>query len=158
MFSTLYQIPSRNVVDPKLFFSDPDPTLTLISDPDSDPDSNPDTACLWKIHKKFRWSKHCKKARLFRKINLNCRSSKHCKKANFFSNLNIFTALYSLVGSRTYSNLDPDPNPDPKLITDPDPNLQIISDPAGSGCTTLPSRSDGLEICLYTLTRWNFSP
>jgi hypothetical protein len=24
-------------VDPKLFFSDPDPTLTLISDPDSDP-------------------------------------------------------------------------------------------------------------------------
>jgi hypothetical protein len=24
-------------------------------------------------------------------------------------------------------------------ITDPDPNLQIISDPAGSGCTTLVS-------------------
>jgi hypothetical protein len=35
--------------------------------------------------------------------------------------------------------LDPDsnPNPDPELITDPDPDLQIISDPAGSGCTTL---------------------
>jgi hypothetical protein len=35
-------------VDPKLFFPDPDPTLTLISDPDSDPDSNPDSdpACL----------------------------------------------------------------------------------------------------------------
>jgi hypothetical protein len=31
-----------SVVDPKLFFSDPDPTLTLISDPDSDPDP----ACL----------------------------------------------------------------------------------------------------------------
>ncbi len=28
------------------FFPDPDPTLTLISDPDSDPDSNPDPACL----------------------------------------------------------------------------------------------------------------
>ncbi len=34
-------------------------------------------------------------------------------------------------------NLDPDSNPDPELITDPDPNLQIISDPAGSSCTTL---------------------
>jgi hypothetical protein len=40
-------------------------------------------------------------------------------------------------------NLDPDSNPDPEsdpeLIRDPDPdpNLQIISDPAGSGCTTL---------------------
>ncbi len=35
-----------SVVDPKLFF--PDPTLTLISDPDSDmdPDLNPDPACL----------------------------------------------------------------------------------------------------------------
>jgi hypothetical protein len=43
----------------------------------------------------------------------------------------------------TELNLDPDPNQDPEsvpqLITDPDPNpsLQIISDPAGSGCTTL---------------------
>ncbi len=27
-----------SVVDPKLFMSDPDLTLTLISDPDSDPD------------------------------------------------------------------------------------------------------------------------
>ncbi len=36
-------------------------------------------------------------------------------------------------------NLVPDSNPesDPKLITDPDPNLHIISDPSGSGCTTL---------------------
>jgi hypothetical protein len=36
-------------------------------------------------------------------------------------------------------NLDPDsnPNPDQELFTDPDPNLQIISDPSGSGCTTL---------------------
>ncbi len=32
-------------------------------------------------------------------------------------------------------NLDPDSNPDPKLITDsdPDPNLRIISDLDGSG-------------------------
>ncbi len=37
-------------------------------------------------------------------------------------------------------NLDPDSNPDQELITDPDPNLQIISDPAGSGCTTLDLR------------------
>ncbi len=48
--------------------------------------------------------------------------------------------MYLLVGSRTL-NLDPDSNPDPEsdpeLIMDPDPNLQIISDPAGSGCTTL---------------------
>ncbi len=36
----------------------------------------------------------------------------------------------------TELNLEPDSNPDPELITDPDPNLQIISDPAGSGCTT----------------------
>jgi hypothetical protein len=33
-----------SVVDPKLFISDPDPTLTLISDPD--PNSDPDPACL----------------------------------------------------------------------------------------------------------------
>ncbi len=26
---------------------------------------------------------------------------------------------------------------DPELITDPDPHMQIISDPAGSGSTTL---------------------
>jgi hypothetical protein len=36
--------PVTSVVDPKLFFSDPDPTLTVISDPDSNPD--PDPACL----------------------------------------------------------------------------------------------------------------
>jgi hypothetical protein len=35
---------SGSVVHPKLFFPDPDPTLTLISYPDSD--SNPDPACL----------------------------------------------------------------------------------------------------------------
>jgi hypothetical protein len=38
-------------------------------------------------------------------------------------------------------NLDADsnsnPESDPELIKDPDPNLQIISDPAGSGCSTL---------------------
>jgi hypothetical protein len=33
-----------SVVDPKLFFPDPDPTLTPISDPD--PNWNPDPACL----------------------------------------------------------------------------------------------------------------
>ncbi len=37
--------------------------------------------------------------------------------------------------------MNPDSNPDPEsvpeLITDPDLNLQIISDPSGSGCTTL---------------------
>jgi hypothetical protein len=32
----------HSVVDPKLFFPDPEPTLTLISDPDS----NPDPVCL----------------------------------------------------------------------------------------------------------------
>ncbi len=37
-------LPHGSVVDPKLLYSDPDPTLTLISDPDSD--SNPDPACL----------------------------------------------------------------------------------------------------------------
>jgi hypothetical protein len=35
----------------------------------------------------------------------------------------------------TELNLDPDPNPE--LITDLDPTLQIITDPAGSGSTTL---------------------
>ena len=33
---------TTSVVHPKLFFPDPDPTLTLISDPDL----NPDPACL----------------------------------------------------------------------------------------------------------------
>ncbi len=39
----------------------------------------------------------------------------------------------------TELNLDPDSNqdPNPELIMDPDPYLQIISDPAGFGCTTL---------------------
>jgi hypothetical protein len=39
--------PKSSVVDPKLLFSDPDPALGLISDPD--PDSDPDPACLTKI-------------------------------------------------------------------------------------------------------------
>ncbi len=41
-------IHTYSVVDPKLFISDPDPTLTLISDPDSGPDSDPDSVpdCL----------------------------------------------------------------------------------------------------------------
>jgi hypothetical protein len=50
----------------------------------------------------------------------------------------------------TELNLDPDSNPDtesdPELITDPDPNLQIVSDPAGSGCTTL-LQSYNLSLC-----------
>jgi hypothetical protein len=75
-----WRLDSSQCCGSEIIFSDPDPTLTLISDPDS----NPYPAYLWKIRKKFRWSKHCKKARLLRKINLNCRSSKHCKKANFF--------------------------------------------------------------------------
>jgi hypothetical protein len=33
--------------------------------------------------------------------------------------------------------LETELNLDPELITDLDPNLQIISDPSGSGCTTL---------------------
>jgi hypothetical protein len=101
-----------------------------------------------KIQLKCRSSKHRKKqffffnldifgSGLFGKIYLNCRSSKHCKKSNFFLNLYIFTDLYLLVG--TGLNLDPDLDPDsesdPELTTDP--NLQIISDPVGSGCTTL---------------------
>ncbi len=32
-------------MNPKLFFPDPDPTLTLISNLDSDLDLNPDPAC-----------------------------------------------------------------------------------------------------------------
>jgi hypothetical protein len=35
-------VTNTSVVEPKFFFPDPDPTLTLISDPDS----NPDPACL----------------------------------------------------------------------------------------------------------------
>ncbi len=37
-----FAVDLASVVDPKLFFPDPDPTLPLISDPDS----NPDPACL----------------------------------------------------------------------------------------------------------------
>jgi hypothetical protein len=36
----------NSVVHPKLFLPDPDPTLSLISNPDS----NPDPACLLNIH------------------------------------------------------------------------------------------------------------
>ncbi len=128
-------------MDPKLFISDPDPTLALISDLDSDPDR------LWKTYLKCRSSKHRKKAIFFnlyifgsvlsRNIYMNCRSSKHCKKA---------TALCLLVGNRTYLDPDLNPNPDPELI--PDPNLQMISGPTGSGCTTLLSRlTRNLLIC-----------
>ncbi len=39
-------------------------------------------------------------------------------------------ATVPYVGKRLH--LDPDPEPDPKLITDPDPHMQIISDPSGS--------------------------
>ncbi len=46
-----------SVVDPKLFlvfFSDPDPALGLISDPDSDPDSDSDPACLTKVIRLYK--------------------------------------------------------------------------------------------------------
>jgi hypothetical protein len=36
--------------------------------------------------------------------------------------------------------LETEPNLDPELTTDPDPKLQIITDPAGSGYTTLEKR------------------
>ncbi len=53
-------------------------------------------------------------------------------------------------------NLDPDSNPNPEsdqeLITDPDPNLQIISDPAGSGCTTLDMTHDFKQILVKHLS------
>ncbi len=48
-------------------------------------------------------------------------------------------------------HLDPEPDPDPKLITDPDPDMQIISDPAGSG-----SGSTTLIPCLYTAMIYNY--
>jgi hypothetical protein len=44
-------------------------------------------------------------------------------------------ATVPYVGKRLH--LDPDPD----LIMDPDPNMQIISDPSGSGSTTLVSGS-----------------
>ncbi len=39
-----------SVVDPKLFFLDPDPALGLISDPDSDPDP----ACLTEVIRLYK--------------------------------------------------------------------------------------------------------
>jgi hypothetical protein len=56
----------------------------------------------------------------------------------------IATVLY--VGKRLH--LDPDP--DPKLITDPGQNMQIISDPAGSGSTTL---VNGITYGQFALSR-----
>ncbi len=44
-------------------------------------------------------------------------------------------ATVPYVGKRLH--LDPDPNPDPKLNYGSGCNMQIISDPAGSGSTTL---------------------
>ncbi len=41
---------TSSVVDPTLLFSDPDPALGLISDPDSDPDP----ACLTKVIRLFK--------------------------------------------------------------------------------------------------------
>ncbi len=73
---------------------------------------------------------------MFRKIYLNCRSSEHCKK----SFLKICTFLQLCICLlETELNFDPDPNleSDLGIIPDPDPNLQIISDLAGSRCTTL---------------------
>ncbi len=51
---------NSSVVEPKLFILDPDPTLTLISDPDSGPDPDSDLECLRKIYLKCRSSKHSK--------------------------------------------------------------------------------------------------
>jgi hypothetical protein len=42
-------------------------------------------------------------------------------------------ATVPYVGKRLH--LDPDLDPDPKLITDPDPNMQIISDPDPQPCS-----------------------
>ncbi len=55
---------------------------------------------------------------------MNCRSSKNCKKANLLKSVH----FYSLVFDSWKHNLDPDPDPNPELITDPepDPKLQII--------------------------------
>ncbi len=39
-------------MDPKFFFSDPDPALGIISDPD--PDSDPDPACLTKVIRLYK--------------------------------------------------------------------------------------------------------
>jgi hypothetical protein len=59
MYEYVYvRIHKRSVVDPKLFFSDPDPALGLISDPDPnsgpDPDSDPDPACLTKVIRLYK--------------------------------------------------------------------------------------------------------
>jgi hypothetical protein len=62
------------------------------------------------------------------------------QKANLFKNM--YFLHLCICQLETELNLDPDSNPDPELITDPDPNLQIISDPAGSGCTTLKSYAE----------------
>jgi hypothetical protein len=42
---------------------------------------------------------------------------------------------------------------DPELITDPDsdPNLQIISDPSGSGCATLPTIPVNGQVLIVTI-------
>ncbi len=78
-WQTIYTLFS--VVEPKLFlkkFGSGSYFFTLISDPDSNQDQDP--ACLLKIHKKCRSSKHRKKGGLFRKNHFNCRFSKQWKK------------------------------------------------------------------------------
>jgi hypothetical protein len=52
MNGTQHRMDLTSVVDAKLFFSDPDPALGLISDPDSDPD--PDPACLTKVIRLYK--------------------------------------------------------------------------------------------------------
>jgi hypothetical protein len=63
------------------------------------------------------------------------------KKLIFFKSVHFYNFVF--VSWKQNLTWDPDSNPDPKsdpeLITDPDPNLQIISGPAGSGCTTMTS-------------------
>ncbi len=87
-------------MDQKLFFPDPDPTLTLISDPDSDP--GPDPAFFYE--KYIRNSDNLnitKKPDCFEKFIWTADHLNIAKKQIFFLNLYIFTALYLLVGNRT---------------------------------------------------------
>jgi hypothetical protein len=78
IYSTVYK---PSVVDPKLFFSDADPTY-IGSGFGSGFESG--SGLFMKNTFDFRSSKHRNKAGLFRKIHLNCRSSKYCQNAHFY--------------------------------------------------------------------------
>jgi hypothetical protein len=56
-------------------------------------------------------------------------------KKTYGNSLNLFSLM--LIATVPYVGKQLHLDPDPKLITDPDPHMQIISDPAGSGSTTL---------------------